>query len=219
MPTSLQAVRWLPKQDEGHRLPMPPRWEVLYLTQFRPPLRARLYDRANRAWMEVYVTGSGPPYLSKCGTRIFLERWLNSHVRWYQRRHDGALWPYNFISYSWSDRRVSYLSTRCWTCWGNEEFSPYIHRTLLYYNSLDHRWLQIPHAELRLKAQRRLGGCTDRIEGRAKDREEGIPLGVDLDPSVSGDRITEERVVRRQQGRISITKRGKDSCRAFDVGE
>jgi len=65
----------------------------------------------------------------------------------------------------------------------------------------------------------RLGSCGDRIEGRAKDREEGIPLGAELDPTVSGDRITEEPVVRREQGRISITKRRKKSCRAFDVGE
>src|SRR5439155_21215623 len=83
-----------------------------------------------------------------------------------------------------------------------------------------------PHADRRrLRPRSRsepalcLGSGGDPIEGRAKDREEGIPLGADLDPSVSGDRITEELVVRREQGRISITKRRKKSCRAFDVGE
>jgi hypothetical protein len=36
----------------------------------------------------------------------------------------------------------------------------------------------------------RLGSYTDRIEGGAKDREEGIPLGAELDPTVAGDRRT-----------------------------
>jgi hypothetical protein len=36
----------------------------------------------------------------------------------------------------------------------------------------------------------RRGSCGDRIEGRGKDREEGIALGAELDPTVSGDRIT-----------------------------
>jgi len=79
-----------------------------------------------------------------------------------------------------------------------------------------------PHPDLdRAAGQRPLGvyGRPDGVGGPSEGDEEGIALGIDLDPAVSGDGPADDPTMLRQSLVVGVAEIAQQPRRTLDVGE
>ena len=76
-----------------------------------------------------------------------------------------------------------------------------------------------PHPDGNLECALRLLGRRQRVRGAGEDDEEGVALGVDLDPAVAFERLAEDAAVLAQDVGIALAELVEEPGRALDVGE